>query len=346
MQTAENSERSLQDSAASDTSPASGTSQLQPDTTAAHRSAYRQQKHQKTVRQTGSDRAAPKSALCSWCGDRHRMSNSRFQDSACPARGKTCGYCHKLNHIARACRKKQASHVSCESSTDPFGAESTEISAHAGLSAYATQSTVSATDAKPSTAQRDSQPPAVPHMEWDGSQFVPHAPKRHLELAITVTVMQDAHNRLGRHLSGNERAKLVNGARTTGCADTGAMTCSAGMELLELLHCPTRFLLRTSHRIQGVTGAILDVLGSLLLRIEANGHVTRQVVYISRNTHGIYLSERALRDLGAVTDCFPAPTASASVCQLVAAAGRPCALRLSKAISRAGSTDTITIPGY
>ena len=56
-----------------------------------------------------------------------------------------------------------------------------------------------------------------------------------------------------------------------------------------------------------MTGTNLDVLGSLLLRIEANGHVTRQVVYISRNTRGIYLSERALRDLGAVTDGFPTP---------------------------------------
>ena len=152
---------------------------------------------------------------------------------------------------------------------------------------------------------------AVPHMEWEADQFVPSAPKHHPELAITVTIVQDAHAKLGKHLTGKESARVVNGAKTTGCADTGAMTCSGGTELLDLLHCPTRFLLKTSHRIHGVTGTSLDVMGSLL-RIEANGRVTRQVVYISRNTRGLYLSERALIDLGAVPGHFPAPAASAN----------------------------------
>ena len=310
MQTAENSEKSLQDSASRDTPSTNETPQLQHDTTAAHRSAYRQQRYQKTTQQTGQNRPAVKTALCSWCGERHKMANTRFQDGACPARGKTCSHCHKLNHLARACRNKQPSHLSSESSTDPFGAELGEFSAQAHMSDSVAPSTVSATGAAPSKSQNDAQRRDVPHMEWDGDQFVPSAPKRHPELAITITVMQDAHNKLGKYLSGKERARVVNGARTTGCADTGAMTCSGGMELLELLHCPERFLLKTSHRIHGVTGTSLDVLGSLLLRIEANGRVTRQVVYISRNTHGIYLSERALRDLGAVAGCFPAPATS------------------------------------
>ena len=117
----------------------------QHDTTAAHRSAYRQQRYQKTTQQTGQNRPAVKTALCSWCGERHKMANTRFQDGACPARGKTCSHCHKLNHLARACRNKQPSHLSSESSTDPFGAELGEFSAQAHISDSVAPSTVSAT---------------------------------------------------------------------------------------------------------------------------------------------------------------------------------------------------------
>ena len=319
MQTAENSERSLQDVTPRESVPISDTAQPQPDIAAAHRSTYRQQRQQRTAQQSSS-RPSVTIALCSWCGERHKMSNVRFQDRACPARGKTCEHCHKLNHLARACRNRQPSRVSSGSSTGPFGTDVEELSAHAHTSDHFAHSTVSATDANQCKSQGDAQSTTVPHMEWNGDQFVPSAPKRHPELEITVTVMQDAHNKLGKCLSSKQRARLVNGARTTGCADTGAMTCSGGMELLKLLDCPEKFLLRTSHRIHGVTGASLDVVGSLLLQIEANGRVTRQVVYISRNTHGIYLSERALRDLGAVTDCFPAATASSAAAMATSAA--------------------------
>ena len=306
MQTAENSERTLHDSASRDAQPASDVAQPQPDVSAAQRSAYRQQRYQR-MSQAGPGRPGGKTALCSWCGERHKMSNARFQDSSCPARGKTCSFCHKPNHSERACRNKLHSEVSSESSPDTFGDELGELSTSTETQHSVAPSTLSATGVSSASSASGDQQTAVPHMEWDGAQFVASAPKRHPEMAITVTIMQDAHAKLGKRLTGKERANIVNGAKTTGCADTGAMTCSGGTELLELLQCPQRFLLKTSHRIRGVTGTNLDVLGSLLLRIEANGHVTRQVVYISRNTRGIYLSERALRDLGAVTDGFPTP---------------------------------------
>ena len=317
MQTAENSERSLQESSAGapgDTSPPCDRPQLEPDVTAAHRSAYRRQKHQEAAHQMRPDMPGSRNVFspCRWCGERHKMSNARFQDASCPARGKICGFCHKPNHFERICRNKPESRVSSGSSVDTFGGEPGELSMQAQMEASASPSTVSSAETSTCSSQSAAQKTTVPHMEWDGSQFVPHPPQRHPELAVTLTIMQESHAKLGKHLTGKERAFIVNGARAAGCADTGAMTCSAGPELLELLHCPERFLLKTSHRIRGVTGTSLDVLGSLLLRIEANGRITRQVVYISRNTRGIYLSERALKDLGAVTDFFPAPADSSS----------------------------------
>ena len=49
----------------------------------------------------------------------------------------------------------------------------------------------------------------------------------------------------------------------------------------------------------------MDIMGVLLLRIEAQGRVSRQVVYISRNTKGFYLSEQAQIDLGALPADYP-----------------------------------------
>ena len=315
IQTADYSEQGLQHGTPQSPLPTSlvtDTAPPQSDVMAAQRSAYRQQRQQKpahTDPASRSNRSGGRTALCSWCGDRHRMANTRFQDGTCPAKGKTCGFCHKINHFERACRNRQQSQVNSESSVDAFGNGPDELSSQAHIGQSMMPSTVSASAAPP---QSESHREGVPHMEWQDGQFTPSAPKRHPEMAITVTIMQDAHAKLGKHLSHRERAKIINGAKTTGCADTGAMTCSGGVELLDLLQCPKKYLLKTSHRIQGVTGTKLDVLGSLLLRFESNGRVSRQVVYISRNTHGLYLSERALRDLGAVGDSFPEPASSSA----------------------------------
>ena len=55
----------------------------------------------------------------------------------------------------------------------------------------------------------------------------------------------------------------------------------------------------------GITSTKLDVKGVIPLHIEANGHHTRQVVYISNNIKGFYLSESALKDLVILDPSFP-----------------------------------------
>ena len=301
MQAAEDSEKQLQTEAS-----ATGR-QAVPDIAAAHRSAYQQQQRHKSVHPPSTDSQVELSP-CGWCGGRHKTSGTRYQHSSCPARGKFCIKCQKGNHFARACRAKQSATVSAESSLDAFGDGADELSAHAQVSepAQSTSALPASTIARSTVSQSSAQ--SVPHMEWDKGQFTPSSPKRHPELPVTLTIMQQAHSKFGKRLTGFERSNICHGARATACADTGAMTCSGGIEILKLLRCPEHLLLKTSHRIIGVTGTLLEVIGSLLLRIESKGRITRQVVYISRNTRGLYLSERALKDLGAVPEHFPSPS--------------------------------------
>ena len=316
MQAAEDSEKQLQTGA----SPISR--QAAPDITAAHRSAYQRQQRSNgkpTSNGNGSSGKSPgvdsqgELSLCDWCGGRHKTSGTRYQHLSCPARGKTCTNCQKRNHFARACRAKQPARVSAESSLDAFGDDIDELSAHPHTSeaAQSASSLPASTNARYMASQCSAQ--TIPHMEWDNNQFTPCPPKRHPELPVTLTIMQQSHYKFGKHLTGFERSRICYGARATACADTGAMTCSGGIDILKLLRCPEHLLLKTSHRITGVTGTQLDVIGSLLLRIEAKGRITRQVVYISRNTHGLYLSERALKDLGAVSEHFPSPLSELDV---------------------------------
>ena len=88
-------------------------------------------------------------------------------------------------------------------------------------------------------------------------------------------------------------------------ADTGAQTCTSGQEILSSLKCPSSFLLKTRHRINGITKDGLDVMGALLIRITAGGRVTKQIMYICRNTSGVFLSQTALKQLGIIPNNFP-----------------------------------------
>ena len=49
---------------------------------------------------------APQQRSCSGCGS--KTHSNRDSATACPAWGKTCDQCHKVNHFARVCRSSQA----------------------------------------------------------------------------------------------------------------------------------------------------------------------------------------------------------------------------------------------
>ena len=52
----------------------------------------------------------------------------------------------------------------------------------------------------------------------------------------------------------------------------------------------------------------MDIIGSVMVRLTIGNHTTRQMVHISKNTHGLYLSETALKDLGVISPDFPHQT--------------------------------------
>ena len=78
------------------------------------------------------------------------------------------------------------------------------------------------------------------------------------------------------------------------------------------MNCPTSYLIKTRHKIIGITESPLDIIGALFLSIQLNDKTTKQMVYISKNCRGFFLSQTAMKDLNIIHDNSPQQTSSAS----------------------------------
>ena len=91
-------------------------------------------------------------------------------------------------------------------------------------------------------------------------------------------------------------------------------TCTAGPDILQTLNCPTSYLIKTRHNIVGITNSPLHIIGVLFLQIDIGHKTTNQMVYISKNCRGFFLSQTAMKDLDVVPEDFPNHThASAAI---------------------------------
>ena len=105
---------------------------------------------------------------------------------------------------------------------------------------------------------------------------------------------------IGREVEGCYSPKNIDSI-----ADTGCQTCTGGEDILANLQCPSAYLVPTSHRIMGINASNLGLVGAVMLRLEYAGKVTRQMVHISKNVRGLYLSKAACRELGLIESNFP-----------------------------------------
>jgi hypothetical protein len=146
-----------------------------------------------------------------------------------------------------------------------------------------------------------------PHMEWDGSMFIPQPPAPSPEIRVNASIMHSAHQKLGLRWSGS-RKSAYKPRSVDAIADTGCQTCTAGIDFLEEIGCPQSYLVPTSHRIIGITAASLGIIGAVMLRLEYDGQVTRQMVHISVHAKGLYMSRTACEDLKLISADFPRPS--------------------------------------
>ena len=145
------------------------------------------------------------------------------------------------------------------------------------------------------------------HLQWKDGAFMPTSPDPPPRLHTTASIMHNAHKKLGLTWKGSRKGAFDDHTLEA-IADTGCQTCTAGKDILSKLCCPDNFMIPTSHKIVGITSASLGIVGAVMLRITINGRTTRQMVYVSDRVQGLYLSERALKDLGIISESFPNST--------------------------------------
>ena len=116
--------------------------------------------------------------------------------------------------------------------------------------------------------------------------------------------MRAAHSQFGTEIGPNEAAESC---KIRAYADSCCQTCTAGTDFLSSINFPPKALIQTTHKIIGITVTKLGIIGAILLKITANNRTTRQMVYISNNVKGMFLSRGALEDLGVISKSFPLP---------------------------------------
>lgn len=145
-------------------------------------------------------------------------------------------------------------------------------------------------------------------MEWLGNTFKSQRPAIPPSLTLDVVLDQRHQKEFGKPLRHQPRSTPV-----TAIADSGCQTCTAGLDFLPLMGCTASDVIPTNHRIVGITNSPLGIIGVLFATLNLGTRKSHQMIYISRNCHGLYLSQTAMKDLAIIDDSFPLQTSNCSI---------------------------------
>ena len=257
---------------------------------------------------------------CGYCGSNH--SNSKDWKDKCPAKGKECSKCGKLNHFAKMCRskgdqKKQA--AGTEDKPEENSCVETEIFGHLWMIESAEKKikkksrqrekkkwgkeeesllNISSTiNAKRGKGWR------LPHIVWRENKWVEAPAKPPPIVQIKYRLAYNDYVDLG--IPPPDKPVFV--ATTASLGDTGCSSMIAGVEFARDLGLAKRDLLPVEMSMRAANKTNIDIIGALIVEIKVVGHetVSKQVVYIATNASRVFLNREACEQLGLVPKNFP-----------------------------------------
>ena len=221
-----------------------------------------------------------------------------------------CGKCSKLGHRPRNCKEPSKTDARDQESDQESDSESKSFTRRAGDRAYRTDLRRSNNGMRRANRVKDRNV-IVSNLEWSGHEFVERPPEKQPKMKASMSVMTEAMKPFGTKLSRAEERNLVKDLDTSGLADTGAQTNSAGVSLLKKLNFPVEKMMTMTHAIRGAANSDLDVMGAILVILELNGKTSRFIMYICRNEKSVIYSRTTLRQLGLIKEDFCSPNPAA-----------------------------------
>ena len=147
----------------------------------------------------------------------------------------------------------------------------------------------------------------IDHMEWDEGldKFVKTNPQEPPLMEVQVKVLSQVQKQfLGRRASLWTQLGRAKRGRRSALADTGAMVCTAGLDILGTMGIQKDMLAKTRMVLRGVKRSRLTVVGAVAVEISAGGKTAYQILYVTEETKQLILSRTCLEQLGVVAEDF------------------------------------------
>ena len=254
---------------------------------------------------------------CSGCGLPDH-GDYATRKNVCKAYGKKCNKCNKLHHFSHLCRS--ATNASMSAPTEANDMEPTpEVSGF--VSTILPEMHITSPDtASPavqtlrSTQKNNVNVLPVPHFIYSKQlrKWRKQAPKPSPTIEVSIALDKGAYKELQLQppdLVKKQGAGFSRARRAT--LDSGAQLTVANEQELSILGIKKNSIFPLALTVNTVTHSSIDLIGGVFLKFSAyhppsqTTRVSRQLCYISKTVHGIYLSEEACMDFGYVPYNFP-----------------------------------------
>ena len=238
---------------------------------AARMSSYRNTRNP-TQSQTykGNNRKARQyQQKCSGCAGFHNPPFRR--EEVCPAWGKRCTQCHKMNHISRACKQYQPS-------INEVDSEDNNLNQDASMCGLIAHISFDRDGRLFDTFDQD-----IVELEAEVSPFSPIPETR----------------------SGVNIPKTYEITRLKVFPDSGASICLGGTKHLSLLGLMENNLVPCNKTVSAVGNHKMKCIGWLPVEFKVGGITTKQALYICRGIEKIYFSKKACIGVGLLPEHFP-----------------------------------------
>ena len=301
-------------------------SQLVQESPASTLASSRYQQSKKSQKTSSRKQPSPQkpTTQCQGCGSSDHGPGTDFPRAPyCPARDIYCDHCHRKGHFSSVCRQKlnassNMPQVNSSGHNTFHATDNADQTSYFFANNHPGESTFSkevqnrnklAWEQRYNPMERTklNQQVIVPHMEWSEGGFTAVKPRPLPQINAKISILHNAHNDFKKGISQHDLQTMKHGVSVSCYTDTGAQTCACGPELLDTLNLNVRYLIPTSHRIIGVTQSFMHIIGIALVKIEAAGRMTNQVVYINKNISGFFLSQSAQADLGIIPKRYTTP---------------------------------------